>query len=125
MVLAPDYADRAKMNNFATPKEIVDALQQPGTIVLDVRTEEEIAEAKVETPDHVTWTKTGCTRSECPALEVDAAQFIPDKHTTVIVYCASGARSNRAKITLEGKGYTKVLNGGGLKDMLVYPQMRL
>ncbi|CAB9506486.1 GlpE protein [Seminavis robusta] len=123
MSLAPDYETRAQMNDFASPKEIVDALARPGTVVLDVRTEDEIAEAKLETPDSVHWTKTGCSRTQCPALETDPSQFVKDKNATVIVYCASGARANRAKITLEKQGYTKVLNGGGLKDMLVYPQL--
>lgn len=123
--LAPDYEERAQANNFATPKEIVEALAQPGTIVLDVRTEDEIAAAKLETPSNVEWTKTGCSRTECPALEKNAAEFVKDKNATVVIYCASGARANRAKITLEAQGYTKVLNGGGLKDMLVYPTLDL
>ena len=118
MPLAPDYEERAKANNFAAPELIIAALNNPGTVVLDVRTEEEIAEAKLETPDGVEWTKTGCTRTECPALEIDAAQFVKDKDATVVVYCASGARANRAKITLESQGYTNVLNGGGLNDIL-------
>ena len=123
MPLAADYEERAKANNFAAPDLIVAALSSPGTVVLDVRTEEEIAEAKLETPDGVEWTKTGCTRTECPALEIDAAQFVKDKDATVVVYCASGARANRAKITLESQGYTNVLNGGGLKDILAYMEM--
>jgi phage shock protein E len=121
--LAPDYEERAKANNFASPKEIVEALKLSGTVVLDVRTEDEIAQDRLETPDNVEWTKTGCTRTQCPALEVDASKFVKDKNCPVIVYCKSGARANRAKITLEGQGYTKVLNGGGLHDMLVYPQL--
>ena len=125
MSLPADWEERAKMNNFASPKEIVDALKLPGTIVLDVRTDEEIAQAKLETPENVQWTKTGCSRTECPALQTDPSQFVKDKNATVVIYCKSGARANRAKMVLENKGYTKVLNGGGLVDMLIYPQMDL
>lgn len=124
--LSADYEERAKANNFSTPQEILDALKQPGTVVLDVRTEDEIAEAKLENiPHNVEWTKTGCTRTQCLALEMDAAKFCKDKNAAVVIYCASGARANRAKITLESQGYTKVLNAGGLKDMLVYPELDL
>jgi len=124
-ILPEDYEERAKANNIAPPREILDLLETPGTVVLDVRNEDEIAQAKLETPGTVHWTETGCTRTECPALETDPTQFVPDKSTPVLVYCASGARANRAKLTLEAKGYTKVLNGGGLtvKDMLVYPKL--
>ena len=125
MSLSPDYAERARANNFATPQEILEALKQPGTVVLDVRTDEEIAQGKLETPENVEWNKTGCSRTECPELEAEASKFVKDKNATVVVYCASGARSNRAKLTLESQGYTRVLNGGGLKDMLVYSQLNL
>ena len=125
MSLPADYEQRAKMNNFATPKETVEALKLPGTVVLDVRTDEEIAAAKLDTPANVQWTKTGCSRTECPALQTDPAQFVKDKNATVVIYCKSGARANRAKIVLENQGYTKVLNGGGLTDMLIYPQLDL
>lgn len=118
--LSPDYDDRAKANNFASPDDVVAALKQPGTIVLDVRTNEEIAEAKLETIDGVQWMTTGCTPMECPGLAADAAKFVKDKDTTVVIHCASGVRANRAKITLENQGYTNVLNGGGLKDILAY-----
>lgn len=125
MSLPSDYQERAKANNFASPKEILDALNAAGTVVLDVRTADEIAAAKLDTPDHVSWTATGCTRTQCPALETDPTQFVPSTDTTVVVYCASGARAAQAARTLQQKGYTRVLNGGGLKDMLVYPKLKL
>ena len=122
--LPSDWEDRAKANNFATPKEIVAALNQDGTVVLDVRTDDEIAQGKLEElNENVEWTKTGCSRTECPALELDPSKFVKSKDTTVVVYCKSGARANRAKIVLEKHGYTNVLNGGGLSDMLLYPKL--
>lgn len=35
----------------------------------------------------------------------------------VIVFCRSGRRAVKAKEVLEQKGYTRVLNAGGLKDL--------
>ncbi len=37
----------------------------------------------------------------------------------VIVFCRSGRRAGKAKETLEQLGYTRVLNAGGLDDLLV------
>ena len=36
----------------------------------------------------------------------------------VIVFCRSGRRAGKAKETLEQLGYTKVLNAGGLEDLV-------
>lgn len=36
----------------------------------------------------------------------------------VIVFCRSGRRAGKAKETLEQLGYTKVLNAGGLEDLM-------
>ena len=40
-----------------------------------------------------------------------------DKKTPVVVYCASGNRSGRAKQALESAGYTQVTNAGGFSDL--------
>ena len=39
---------------------------------------------------------------------------VPDKDTTIIVYCRSGNRSSSAAKTLMQMGYNKVLNLGGI-----------
>lgn len=118
--LPTDYSSRAAVNNFAPPKEVVAALKRPNTYVLDVRGPDEIAESKLEVAEGVTWVTTPCTKLECPALEADPTKFLPDKDATIVVHCASGIRANTAKKTLESLGYTKVLNGGGLNDILAY-----
>jgi phage shock protein E len=41
-----------------------------------------------------------------------------DKDTLIYVYCRSGNRSGLAKGTLQGMGYTRVVNIGGLDDAL-------
>ncbi len=40
-----------------------------------------------------------------------------DKTKPIVVYCASGNRSGKAKQQLEAAGYTQVVNGGGLDDL--------
>lgn len=39
------------------------------------------------------------------------------KQSKIIVYCRSGARSERAKQILSASGYSFVINAGGLSDM--------
>ena len=40
-----------------------------------------------------------------------------NKSQPIVVYCASGVRSGRAKQTLESAGYSSVLNAGGFRDL--------
>lgn len=40
-----------------------------------------------------------------------------DKSKPVVVYCASGNRSGRAKRMLEAAGYKNVINAGGFRDL--------
>jgi phage shock protein E len=37
----------------------------------------------------------------------------PDKHASIMLCCASGARSGMACGFLQQQGYTQVVNGGG------------
>ncbi|MEI3500141.1 MAG: rhodanese-like domain-containing protein [Anaerovoracaceae bacterium] len=48
--------------------------------------------------------------------ETRAAQVIPTKDTTVLVYCRSGNRSRTASARLVGLGYTQVYEFGGIRD---------
>ncbi len=41
-----------------------------------------------------------------------------DKGAPVVVYCASGRRSERAKDVLEQAGFTRVTNGGGFGELV-------
>lgn len=40
-----------------------------------------------------------------------------NKSQPIVVYCASGVRSSRAKQTLERAGYSSVINAGGFRDL--------
>ena len=46
--------------------------------------------------------------------EKTAAEVIPDKDTTVLVYCRSGNRSKKASSALAGLGYTNIFEFGGI-----------
>ena len=46
--------------------------------------------------------------------EDTAAAVIPEKDTTVLVYCRSGSRSKRAAKALAGLGYTGIYEFGGI-----------
>lgn len=39
------------------------------------------------------------------------------KSQPIVVYCASGVRSSRAKQALESAGYSSVINAGGFRDL--------
>ena len=76
------------------------------------------------------------TFSFCPSGKMYFWAFVESKHppyslknfparctyyltaAPVIVFCMSGRRAGKAKETLEALGYTKVLNAGGLNDLL-------
>ena len=46
--------------------------------------------------------------------EEPAAAVIPEKDSTVLVYCRSGNRSKTASSTLAGLGYTNIYEFGGI-----------
>lgn len=102
--------------SFASPDQVKDALAEPATTVLDVRRVDEILDSGL-LKTNCQWVHAACTPTETPLLDAVAESLIPDKQACVVVYCASGMRAERAKETLEGLGYEKVLNAGGLGDL--------
>jgi phage shock protein E len=48
-----------------------------------------------------------------PQLGEQIVHLAPDHATPIILYCASGARSEQALGLLQQQGYTEVHNGGG------------
>ena len=75
---------------------------------IDVRTDQEYASGHVEQAVNIPYQ--------------DIAQGIATlgvgRNDTIYVYCRSGRRSGIAKQTLEGLGYTQVVNVGGLDAAL-------
>lgn len=81
--------------------------EQPQAVVLDVREQDEYDAGHI--PDAVL----------LPVGSIDettAQEVIPDKGTTVLVYCRSGNRSKTAAKALAALGYTQVYEFGGIRD---------
>jgi len=86
------------------PAEAAELAKQPGTFILDVRTEGEYAQGHLERAVLIPVQDLPGRLSELP----------PDKKVPVLVYCAVGGRSSMAAVLLKAKGYASVhdLSGG-------------
>jgi phage shock protein E len=84
----------------------VKGLLDGGALVVDVRTPGEFASGHHPRAINI------------PVDQVESriADF-GDKNKPVVVYCASGSRSGRAKRTLEAAGFSSVTNAGGYRDL--------
>lgn len=97
----------AKTGSFAviSPQDTLELLKKDtGAILIDVRTPEEHQALRI--PGSVL----------VPDYEINEKieEVVPDKNTTVIIYCRSGNRSAKAAKTLVEMGYTKVFDLGGI-----------
>ena len=84
-------------------KEMMDTQE---AIILDVREQDEYDSGHI--PDAVL----------LPVGTIDedtAAAVIPEKDSTVLIYCRSGKRSKTASSTLAELGYTNIYEFGGIK----------
>jgi rhodanese-related sulfurtransferase len=103
---------------FASQEDILRVFQDPKTVVIDARSPPEIT-TRV---DATKWVNIPATPFACEALEKDAEKLVgKDKGTPVIVYCASGKRSQKAAETLMEQGYTNVYNAGGIGSIGYLP----
>ncbi len=75
-------------------------------ILLDVRTEEEFLENRIE----------GAVLIPDYTLADRAASELPDQDALILVYCRSGRRSAAAAKKLVDMGYTNVYDFGGIID---------
>lgn len=79
--------------------------ETPGSVLLDVRTEEEYREGRVPESRNL------------PLQNIDRiTSVVKDKAAAVFVYCHSGARSSQAAALLKRMGYTNVKNIGGIMN---------
>ncbi|MEO8111821.1 MAG: rhodanese-like domain-containing protein [Ginsengibacter sp.] len=76
-----------------------------GAFLVDVRTEGEFAQGKVN----------GSVNIPLDRVPFELAKFMNKKN--IIVFCRSGARSGRAKNILEQYGFTNVINGGTWEEV--------
>ncbi|MBO6536217.1 MAG: rhodanese-like domain-containing protein [Balneolaceae bacterium] len=86
-----------------TPTEEINfkQLQQEGATIIDVRTPSEYQSGHVQGSKNI------------PLQQLPSSLDSLNPHKTIIVCCASGARSGSAKRMLNKAGYDKVYNGGG------------
>lgn len=77
-------------------------------VIIDVRTPAEYAAGHIK----------GSINIPVDRIEEDI-HTVPGigKDSAILLYCRSGARSNRAVSILQKQGFTRPLNGGGLSDM--------
>ena len=88
-----------------TQEEAKEMMDTEEVIILDVREQDEYDSGHI--PSAVL----------LPVGTIDedtAAEVIPEKDTTVLVYCRSGNRSKTASSTLAELGYTNVYEFGGI-----------
>ena len=122
-----DYALRAQQFGFASDESIREAFQQSGTIILDVRTVEEISmngrltDTTTFPSDRLTYIQSDCTPTDCYTLRTAPQDLIPNLTTstsTIVIHCASGRRAVRAKEILTEHGYKgTIINAGGFNDV--------
>lgn len=80
-------------------------------VVLDVRTPGEFSGGHLDRA-------TNIPVDELPSRLADVDKLTGgDKSKPIVVYCARGSRAARAKMALDGAGYTAVVNGGGIDDL--------
>jgi len=80
--------------------------EESGYVILDVRREDEFAQAHI--PGAVNIPNESIGTEDIPGL--------PDKDQLIMVYCRSGNRSKQASAKLAALGYSNVVEFGGIID---------
>ncbi len=83
------------------------ALEQPGAVLIDVRSDAEYAAGALPEARHIVHTR----------IAAQIADVAPDKNTPIVLYCRSGSRSSIAQDTLTELGYRQVFNAGGYDEL--------
>jgi rhodanese-related sulfurtransferase len=122
-----DYEIRSKQFHIAADETLQEALQAPGTIFLDVRTQEEISiDGRITDNEsfpssRLAYLQSECTVDDCMMLRESPEEVVPNLITnlsTIVIHCSSGRRAAFAKELLVQHGYQgKILNAGGYKDI--------
>ena len=83
--------------------ELEEARNTDGAVIVDVRSEDEYAQGHIPGAVNV------------PLDDIDRiSEMIEDTNTPLFTYCLTGSRSSRAVKTLKSKGFTHVINMGGI-----------
>lgn len=74
-----DYETRAQTLGLANPEELKQAMLVENSVLLDVRSDEEIEQSgRFEKEGHK-WVQSPCTRTECAMLSKSYEELFPDK----------------------------------------------
>jgi len=103
----PPPAPTAKTKDPAAARNLIAS----GAIVIDVRTADEYAAGHLPNATNIPVQDVAARLSEVEALVGG------NKARPIVVYCAAGGRAAKAKTTLDGAGFSHVVNGGGLDDL--------
>lgn len=113
-----DFETRSAMFGIASKEQVLPLAKLPNTIILDVRTGEEIKSTGSLESKYGSWVHSIVALDAVPELQDNAEAIVgSDKDAPIIIYCGSGKRARKAKEVLESKGYTKVLNAGSWDDI--------
>ncbi|EJP6471523.1 rhodanese-like domain-containing protein [Clostridium sp. FAM 1755] len=93
--------------NTITPKEAKKMLSERNDIiVLDVRNENEYREGHIK----------GSKLMPVESLETDIEDEVPDKNSTIFIYCNSGKKAKIGYDHLKELGYNNLYDLGGIED---------
>ena len=98
----------AKLFSLCLSLFFVPALLAADPIWIDVRTMDEYNGGHVSEAVNIPYTE----------IAAGISALTGDKDASIYVYCRSGRRSGIAKETLEGLGYTQVVNVGGFNQAM-------
>lgn len=84
----------------ASPEQFAEKIELENTLLVDVRTPAETAEAKIEGAIEINFNAAD--------FEAQISQLPEDK--TILLYCRSGNRSGQAATILENLDYEKLVN---------------
>ena len=76
------------------------------SIVIDVRSFEEVKTGIIQDAIHIEWTQ----------IDKEITKIDLTKDQPIYLYCRSGNRSGKAEEVLEKIGYTNVINAGGINE---------
>ena len=79
-----------------------------GGLLIDVRSLAEFKQSHIEGAGNIPFDQ----------IEKRVAELGDDKNRPIVVYCRSGNRSSIARKTLQKLGFTDVMDGGGIQNLL-------
>ena len=99
---------RSIENKEISYKELNEFIKNKGALLIDVRSSQEYDE------DHI----NGAINIPLYNIKKEIEKIAKDKNQIIILYCATGARSKKAKTEIEKLGYENVYNLKGGIDSI-------